>query len=260
MFPDLFSIDSITVHTYGLFVALGFVAAIILTLRLGSSAGIGPSLIVDMGVYVIAAAIVGSRLMYVLVHLEYFKVHPLEALKIWRGGLAFSGGIIAVLITVFCYGKRHLLSFWAAGDLWAPGAALGQAVGRIGCFMAGCCYGKPASGPLGVVFTDANTLAPQNITLYPTQILSAAGGGLMAIVLLMIYKKKKFPGQVLLWYLIFHSTLCLLVEKYRGDRHFIFTGSPMSANQTVALLMLAGAIVALLVLKWKINASKIARS
>ena len=251
MLPDLFTIHSVTFHTYGLFVAMGFASGIVLTFLMGRQTGNSPRLIADMAVYMILAAIAGSRIVYVLVNLDYFRVHPWAALKLWEGGLFFSGGIITVLVTVFWYAKHHRLSFWELGDLWAPAAALGQAVGRIGCFMAGCCYGKPTGSPLGILFRDPHALAPVNIPLHPTQLYSAAGGFGVTIVLLMIYARKKFPGQVLLWYLILYGTVSLFVEKYRDDGRALFPGSPLSVNQGLALLVLVGAIVMLFVLKSK---------
>jgi len=176
-------------------------------------------------------------------------------LKIWEGGLVFSGGIIAVLATLFWYGRGHGVSFREVGDLWAPGAALGQTVGWIGCFMAGCGYGKPTGAMWGIVFTNAHALAPVNIPLHPTQLYSVVGGFGMTIVLVMIQKRKEFSGQVLLWYLILHATVFLFVAKYRGDEGAAFLKDSMSATEAMALLMLAGAIVALIFLKRKENSA-----
>lgn len=109
MFPDLFSIGPFTLHTYGLFVALGFFAAITVTLKLGKAEGLDPRQITDMGFYIIIAAILGSRAMYVLMNISHYTAHPLDSFKIWEGGLVFSGGIVAALLTVIGYVKRHRL-------------------------------------------------------------------------------------------------------------------------------------------------------
>ena len=153
MFPDLFSIGPLIIHTYGLFMAAGFFVGIIVTLKIGKLEGISPQQVMDMGFIIILSAIVGSRLLYVLLNITYYSHEPVEIFKMWRGGLVFSGGIIGVIMAMFRYAERRNLSLLKIGDLWAPAAAIGQAIGRIGCFMAGCCYGEPTDLNWGVVFT-----------------------------------------------------------------------------------------------------------
>ena len=247
--PDLFSFGPITFPTYGLFAAAGFVAGLLLTLRIGRSLGIGGHPIAEMAVYMIPAAIAGSRALYVMMNFGYFGDHLSDILKIWQGGLAFQGGIIAVMLALFWYAKGHGLSFWAMGDLWSPAAALGQAVGWIGCLMAGCGFGKPTGSHLGIVFTNPHSLAPVGIPLYPTQIFAAAAGFGLTLVLVMIHAKKQFAGQVLLWYLILHSTVSLFIEKYRGDEGAALLDGAMSVTQGLSLVMLAWAVISLFMLK-----------
>ncbi len=251
MFPDLLSIGPVTIHTYGLFVAMGFVAGLLLTLKIARQRGVDVHLLIGLGVYLILAAVVGSRLMYVAVHLGDFSDKLLDVLKVWQGGLTFQGGILAVMATLLWYVKKHGLSFWEMGDVWAPGAALGQAVGWIGCFLDGCGYGRPTDSPVGIVFTNPHSAAPLKIPLYPTQLFAATGGFCVTAILLMILMKRKFPGQVVLWYLIFHSTVSLFVEKYRGDIRPLFQGGSMGAVQGLALMILAGSVVTLFLMKSK---------
>jgi phosphatidylglycerol---prolipoprotein diacylglyceryl transferase len=249
MFPDLFSIGPMTVHTYGLFVALGFGAAIAITVKLGKEQGVSPQQVMDMAFVIILWAIVGSRLLYVFMNFPYFRDHPLDAFRIWQGGLVFSGGLIAVAPAMAWYLRRHHLSFWATGDLWAPALALGQALGRIGCFMAGCCFGRPTDLPWGVVFTHPNTLAPPNIPLHPTQLYSFLAGIGIFVVLMALYSRRKFAGQIFIWYLILHSTARLFVERFRADDRGFIPGTEMSLTQLIAALLLLSAIVALFILK-----------
>ncbi|MGM0426525.1 MAG: prolipoprotein diacylglyceryl transferase [Thermodesulfobacteriota bacterium] len=249
MFPDLFSIGPFTLHTYGLFVAMGFFAAIMVTLKLGRAEGLDPKQITDMGFYIILAAILGSRVVYVLMNISHYTDRPLDSFKIWEGGLVFSGGIVAALLTVIAYVKRHQLSFLRIGDLWAPGLALGQGIGRIGCLMAGCCYGRPTNGDWGIVFTDPRALAPLHVPLHPTQIYASLSGFLLFVILLFIGKKKKFQGQVFVWFLILHSTARLFIERFRGDDRGMLLGSEMTVTQGLTLLILVGAIVMLILLK-----------
>ena len=251
MYPDLFSIGPLTIHTYGLFVAIGFFVGLVVTVRIGRSEGIAPQQIIDMGFVMILSALIGSRLLYILMNASYYRHEPLGIFKIWQGGLVFSGGIIGVILVMVWYGKRYDLSLWKAGDLWAPAAAVGQGIGRIGCFMAGCCYGRPTDLEWGVVFTHPHSLAPLNVPLHPTQIYSSMGGLIIFFVLLLIHSKKRFDGQVFLWFLILHSGARLVLEHFRGDDRGIFLTSNLSITQFVTTLILIASVVTLITLKSK---------
>jgi phosphatidylglycerol---prolipoprotein diacylglyceryl transferase len=192
---------------------------------------------------------VGARLLFVMINFPHFRAHPIDALKIWQGGLVFSGGLVAVVVSLLWYSRRHGLSFRMLGDLCAPGVSIGQAIGRIGCFMAGCCYGKPTGGPCSVVFTHPDSLAPLNIPLHPTQLYDALVGLLIFAVLLILHGRKKYQGQVMLWFLILHSTGRLLVEKFRADHRGWIPGTDMSVTQLVAMLILLGSVAALFLVK-----------
>jgi len=251
MFPDLFSIGPLTIHTYGLFMAAGFFFGMAVTLKIAKLEGITPQQIMDMGLIIILSAIVGSRLMHILLNITYYSQEPVAIFKIWQGGLIFSGGIIGVIIAMFCYAKRRDLSLLKMGDLWAPAAAVGQAIGRIGCFMSGCCYGKPTDMKWSVVFTHPNSLAPLNIPLHPTQIYSSVSGFIIFFILLTMRSKKTFEGQVFLWFLILHSTARLVIERFRGDYRGIVLNTDMSVTQLVTIFILIAGVVALIMLKPK---------
>ena len=249
MFPDLFSIGPFTLHTYGLFVATGFLVGLMVTVKVGKTEGITPQQTMDIGFVMIVAAIVGSRLMYVLMNISYYVKRPMDIFKMWQGGLVFSGGIVCVVLAVLWYTRRHQLSFWKTADMWAPAMAVGQAIGRIGCFMAGCCYGKPTGSRWGVVFTDPHSLAPLNIPLHPTQLYSSASNFIIFFILLLLHRKKTFDGQVFLWLLVLHSTARLFVERFRGDDRGMILESGMTVTQLVTLALLIGAIVTLYIFK-----------
>lgn len=252
MYPNLITIGPITLHTYGLFVAIGFFVGLVVTVRLGKSEGFGSQQIMDMGFIIILSAIIGSRVMYVLMNASYYTRAPLDILKIWEGGLVFSGGVLGVVLTMLWYVKRHSLPLGKIADLWAPAIAVGQGIGRIGCFMAGCCYGKPTDSICGVVFTHSHSLArPLNVPLHPTQIYSSLSGFIIFLVVLVLYSKKKFEGQVFLWLMIMHSTARLAIERFRGDDRGILLGSNMSMTQLVAILILITSVGILFVVKSK---------
>jgi phosphatidylglycerol---prolipoprotein diacylglyceryl transferase len=247
MFPVLFDIGPLTIHTYGVLVALGFFAGLAVTVRLARPEGIPAGSIMDMGFVILIAALVGSRAMYVLINLSFYLKNPLDAFKLWEGGLVFSGGLAASAAVMAWYIRRHGLSWWKTGDIWAPGIALGQAIGRIGCLMAGCCYGRPTYDlPWSVTFTDAACLAPTGIPLHPTQVYSVISGLVIFAILMFVFVKKKFDGQVLLWFVILHSTARLLIERFRGDDRGLIFDSSMSMTQFVTLLLLIVAVAALI--------------
>jgi len=251
VYPNLFSIGPLTVHSYGLFVALGFSVALLITLKIGKTQGIEGKRLVDMGFIMILTAIIGSRLAFVLINFSYYKDRPIDIFRIWEGGLVFSGGLVAVALVMGWYFRRHRLSFWQMGDLWAPGIAIGQATGRIGCFMAGCCYGKPTDLPWAVVFTDPQSLAPLNTPLHPTQLYAAFSGFIIFVVLMFLNDRKQFQGQVFIWFLILHSTARLFMERFRGDERGLIPGTEMSITQLITLLVLFAAVAVLFVFKSK---------
>jgi phosphatidylglycerol:prolipoprotein diacylglycerol transferase len=182
---------------------------------------------------------------------SHYKAHPVDIIKIWEGGLVFSGGLVAVVLVMIWYLRRHRLSFRPMGDLCAPGIAIGQAIGRLGCFMAGCCYGRPTDLPWAVTFTHPQSLAPLNTPLHPTQLYSAFSGFIIFLVLMFLNAKKQFQGQVFIWFLILHSTARLFMERFRGDERGLIAGTEMSTTQLLTLLVLLGAVVALFILKSK---------
>lgn len=248
MYPDLISIGPFTIHTYGLLVAAGLVAALLVTVRMGEHCGIAAQQVMDMAFAVILCAILGSRVAYILTEFSFYRHHPLETLKIWEGGLVFSGGLISGFLAMLSFAWIKKLSLWKLADMSAPGLALGQGIGRIGCYMAGCCYGRPTDAVWGVVFRHPESLAPLNISLHPTQLYAALSGLILFAILFVLHKRRAFEGQVSLWYLILNSTSRLLVERFRGDDRGLIPGSAMTVTQLVTTLILIAAVITLLVL------------
>ena len=249
MLPDLFSIGPVTLHTYGLCIAIGFILGAFITVKLGRKYGMTPQQIMDMGFVMVLWGLIGTRVAYVLMNISYYRYNLLDMFKVWQGGLVFSGGLIAVFLVLGWYIIRYNYSFWQLGDLWAPAGAIGQSIGRIGCFMAGCCYGKPTDRIWGVTFSHPKSLAPLNIPLHPTQLYAAFSGMLIFMILLILHKKKSFNGQVFLWFLILHSTSRLLIERFRGDNRGIIIGSEWTITQVVTIILLISAVTVLFMMK-----------
>ena len=141
MHPILFEFGFLKIFTYGLMVATGFLFAILFASSKAKEEGLDPQKILDLCFYVMISALVGARLLYVVVEYRYFLTNPLEAFKFWKGGLVFYGGLILGVLVSLWYLKRHRMPMWKTADLLAPSIALGQGIGRWGCLFAGCCYG-----------------------------------------------------------------------------------------------------------------------
>jgi phosphatidylglycerol:prolipoprotein diacylglycerol transferase len=178
-------------------------------------------------------------------NISYFRSNPIDALKIWDGGLFFSGGLILAILTMVFYCRTHNLTIWHVGDLWAPAVAFGQGIGWIGCFFVGCGYGKYTHLPWAIVFTHPESLAPLHIPLHPTQVYSSLSGFAIFLILLWIRLRRKYTGQVFLWMLILDSTYKLLIERFRADNRTIFVSSDMTVTQLIALIIMATSVISL---------------
>lgn len=244
MFPVLIKLGPLTLHTYGLLVATGFVTGLFLAVRQAKRQGISSERILDLGFYILLAAIIGSRLLFVATAPEHYLSRPLEIFKIWEGGLVFYGGLIFAVPVAVWYMNRHSLDKWAIADIIAPSIAIGHAIGRLGCFSAGCCYGAPAEGlPWAVTFLHPETLAIRGVPLHPAQIYESLGELVNFSLLIILRKHQSFKGQLFWTYILFYSVLRFVVEFFRGDeiRGFIFAG--ISTSQGISVVMAAVAAV-----------------
>jgi phosphatidylglycerol:prolipoprotein diacylglycerol transferase len=138
---------------------------------------------------------------------------------IWEGGLVFYGGFIAAAAAGYFYSKKHGVSVPVLADCLSPALAMGQAIGRWGCFFAGCCYGKPTLLPWGVSFSDPASLAPLNVNLHPVQVYEAVGSVAISLILWRLFVKKPHwaPGQIFWLYVLLYGILRFFMEMLRGD-------------------------------------------
>ncbi|MCD4719435.1 MAG: prolipoprotein diacylglyceryl transferase [Desulfobacula sp.] len=237
MYPILLHIGSFNLYTYGLFVALGFMTAIWVSNIMAKSHGIPPETITDIFFVILLSALLGARLLYVLINFDGFKNNLLDIFKIWNGGLVFFGGFIAAVLSTAIYLKLKNLNIWKTADILAPGVALGHAVGRIGCFFAGCCYGKECDLPIAVKFTHPETLAPIGVYLHPTQIYSVFSNLVLFFILLWIQKRKSFNGMVFLSYIMLYSLFRSIIEFFRGDFRGDFFFEFISLSQGIGMMV-----------------------
>ncbi len=249
MHPVLFHIGRFTIYSYGVLVALGFAAGIAWAYYSACREGIEPGQILDLSFYVVVSAVVGARLFYVLIEYPDYVKDPMDIFKIWQGGLVFYGGLILAGITGTWYILHHHLPPWKVMDIFAPGIALGHAIGRIGCFCAGCCYGKVCHGPFGVVFRDPRSLARLGIPLYPTQLISSAALFVIFFILIFLGHRKKFDGQVFWSYVLIYASARFCIEFLRGDPRGFTVPGLISTSQGISILLIPISIYFLVRLK-----------
>ncbi len=217
MYPVLLQFGSLTLYTYGFFVAIGFLAGMFLSYYEAKRLGEDQGQVLDLFFYLLMAAIIGSRLFYVGTNPDEYLKNPLEIFKIWNGGLVFYGGFIGGMVAALIYIKIKKMCLWRTADILAPSIAAGQFLGRIGCFFAGCCYGKVCELPWAVTFTHPHTLAPMGIPLHPTQLYSAVSNLIIFSVLWLFRKRKRYDGQLFWMYAFLYGTTRTLIEIFRGD-------------------------------------------
>ena len=243
MFNDIV-IGPITIHMYGVMIAAGFLAALLMTLRRGKKRGYDEDLIWGIFFCAIIGGMLGTRILYYIVEIPQIIKDP-SILWDFKNGYVVYGGIIGGIFAGWLYCRIKKLKFLAYFDLMMPSIALAQGFGRIGCFLAGCCYGKETSGPLAVTFTSSD-FAPNNIPLIPTQIYSSILDFVHFLLLLYVAKHKKADGQVAACYLIFYSIGRFIIEFFRGDIERGSVGS-FSTSQFISIFTAIAGIIVLFV-------------
>jgi phosphatidylglycerol:prolipoprotein diacylglycerol transferase len=237
MYPILFELGPLKIFTYGFFLALAFLSAIYMAGREAGRLGLPVARFYDLCFYCVLAAVVGSRLLYVLLDLKHFLANPLRIFALWEGGLVFHGGVVLALLVAFYYMKLHALPWRPCLDALAVGMPLGQFFGRLGCFMAGCCYGSPSNLPWAVTFTSPNSLCPVKEPLHPAQLYEAFLALGVFAVLYSFRSRKRYHGQLILVYFCLAGLVRFTVEFFRhpGDYRGPLLWDWMPLTQAVAL-------------------------
>jgi phosphatidylglycerol:prolipoprotein diacylglycerol transferase len=239
MHPVLFNIGGWPVYSYGVLLAAAYLAGLQLAVVRARKAGLDGAKVMDFGIYLIIAALVGAKLALVIVDFSYYRANPREILSLARAGGVFYGGLIAALAVGLLLVKRYKLPVWKTGDLIAPGVALGHVIGRLGCLLAGCCFGRPTTMPWAITFHDPlaglNVGTPLDVPLHPTQLYDAGAELIILIALLATEKKgRPFAGRTFWLYMLLYAITRYIVEIYRGDDRGIFF-STFSTSQLVSL-------------------------
>jgi phosphatidylglycerol:prolipoprotein diacylglycerol transferase len=243
MLPRLFQIGSFSAPTYGLLVALAFLTALWMASRFAKQRGLNTEKIVNLGVYCALTGMLGAKVLMIVLDPEY-RAHPGEifSLATLQSAGIFFGGFILALVFAYFYMKKQGLPVWSTSDLFAPGLALGHGIGRLGCFAAGCCWGKPTHLPWAVTFTSQETTTgvPLGIPLHPTQLYEAFSEGLICLALLVVLKRSHKEGSVIGLYLVLYGLVRFGVEFLRMHDSSNPLGGPFTLEQWISLLAVAG--------------------
>ena len=252
MHPILFEAGSLTIYSYGVLLAAAYLLGLQFALMRARSRGLHAQRVMDLGIWIIISALVGAKLLLLVVDFDQFTSNPRDLLSLARSGGVFYGGLIAAVIVALIYLRRYNLPLWTTTDVFAPGIALGHVVGRLGCLLAGCCFGTPTSVPWAITFTDpaarANVGTPLGVPLHPTQ-LYEAGAEALILVFLLVFERRghPFPGRTFWSYMLLYGVSRFIVEMYRGDsRGMVF--DVLSTSQFVSLLLVPVSIVMLVLL------------
>jgi phosphatidylglycerol:prolipoprotein diacylglycerol transferase len=290
MHPVLLRIGSFSLSTYGVAMALGFLVAILLGMRLARRQGISVNALLDLFFWILVSSLVGARLLFVLLNLgQYLRICTAPAeprttwqaiydctrgLHLWEGGFTYFGGFIAALAVSLWYSRRHGLSFVRVADLCTPLLALGHFFGRLGCFFAGCCYGKATTSALGVPFPPQSLAFQEMVVrgtlaltagatpaLHPTQLYEALTELCIFAALMVVVRRKRYHGQLLVLYLLLYPAARAMIELFRGDpdrRYLVELATPtlnqwlgvppespslVSFSQALAVLAIAVAVL-----------------
>lgn len=258
MHPILFHVRDFPVNTYGVFLALAFLGAIFVTVRLAQRDGLPKEKIYDLCLWLLLSSLVGSKLLMLLTEPDYRR-NPLLlfSLDFLRSGGVFYGGLLGAIIAGYILMRRWKLPWWKTADACAPGIALGNVLGRLGCFSAGCCWGKDTILPWGVSFPPEGheiTGVRTGVHLHPTQLYESFSMLIVFFFLLWLHKRKKFSGQVILAYAIIYATVRFLIEFVRddprGDILGLTTLTGLSTSQLVGIVVGIGALI-LMIVRWR---------
>ncbi len=238
---DIIKIGSYTIHGYGLMIGLGFFFAIMYGMYVAKKTGLNDDLFFNMAIAVLVFGWLGGKLLYCIVEIKDFIKAPLSLLG--SEGFVVYGGIISGIFTIFIYSKVKKADFLRYIDLFAQSVPINQCFGRIGCFLAGCCYGRKTDSIFGVVFPEG-CLAPAGVKLIPTQLISAVGDGIIFLIVAFVanktFKDENKKGLSAALYLSLYGLGRFFVEFFRSDRR----GSVgmLSTSQFISLFIFAGGI------------------
>ncbi len=240
--PVLFSFGAFEIRWYGVLVVMAVIAVIVLSLFEAKRRGVSQDIIWDAALWAVVGGIIGARLLHIIDKWQYYLYHPEQLLNfaglaVWGAVL---GGLLAILI--FCLVKK--ISFWLLGDIAAPGAILGQTIGRMGCLINGCCFGLTCELPIAVIYSNPNSYAPIGVPLYPTQLFHIVWNLSAFIILWLLRNKLRPEGSLFLLWLIFFGTGDFVIRFFRESEPFLFN---LPQAQVIDILIVLAAVTVMIV-------------
>jgi len=252
MHPILFEFGGFTIYSYGVLLAAAYLLGLQFALIRARLRGLDRERVMDLGIWIIISALVGAKLLLLVVDYRPFLANPRTIVDLLRSGGVFYGGLIAAVTVALVYIWRHRMPMWTTTDVFAPGIALGHVVGRLGCLLAGCCFGRPTSVPWAISFHDPNAFAtsgtPLGVSLHPTQLYEAGAEALILAFLLAFERRgRPFPGRTFWSYMLLYGVSRFIIEFYRGDpRGTVFDA--LSTSQFVSVILVPLSVVMLVLL------------
>jgi len=251
MHPILFDSGSFTLYSYGVLLAAAYLLGLQFALVRARARGLDRQRVMDLGIWIIVSALAGAKLLLLVTAFRHYTDSPRALLDLVRSAGVFYGGLIGAVVVAFVYMHHQKMPLWTTTDVFAPGIALGHAVGRLGCLMAGCCFGRPTSVPWAITFDNPaaalNSDTPLGVPLHPTQLYEA--GAELAILGGLLWLERKgrpFPGRTFWSYMLLYAISRFVIEFYRGDPRGAV--GIFSTSQFVSLILAPLAVVMLVLL------------
>lgn len=260
MHPILFDFGRFTIYSYGVLLAAAYLLGLQFALIRARSRGLQRERVMDLGIWIIISALVGAKLLLLVVDYRQFLDNPGSLMDLLRSGGVFYGGLIAAVTVALFYIWRHRMPMWTTTDVFAPGIALGHVVGRLGCLLAGCCFGRQTTVPWAISFHDPRAFAvagtPLGVPLHPTQLYEAGAEALILAFLLAFERRgRQFPGRTFWTYMLLYGVSRFVIEFYRGDpRGTVFDA--LSTSQFVSVILVPLSVVMLLLLSRRPDPSR----
>lgn len=246
--PILLTLGPFEIRWYGVMVVLAVIAIISISLLEARRKKMEPDTVWDVALWGVIGGIIGARVLHIIDKWDYYFAHPEQFLNF--AGLAVWGSVLGAIVALLIYCAVKKISFWVLGDLVAPGAIMGQAIGRVGCVINGCCYGLPCELPIAVIYLNPDSYAPQGVPLYPTQIFhivwNLAGFG----ALWLLRKKLRLDGALFLVWLIIFGAGDFVIRFFREGEPFLFN-LPQAQFIDIAIIVVAAILLAVKYARYK---------
>ena len=247
MYPVLFEIFGLKFHTYGVAMATAFIVAIFLASRRAPKEGLDPNIVIDTTFWIFVGTLAGGRIAFIIEHFGEYLQHPAEIIKIWKGGLVFYGGFFGAIILSYAFLRYRRAPFMKYFDILFSYTGLGYAIHRAGgCFMAGCCYGRPTDLFWGIAFRDTRSQVPREllgVKLHPTQLYEALSGLIIFLLILSFRGRKKHDGDIAAFFLVMYGVNRFFIEFFRGGAGRELLG-PLTVAQVISIVtILLGGLI-----------------